>query len=70
LIRKYISSIGATIGRVASAAWKAVDLRDGFVFGGLGILGYGLYLYRPWISFSVVGVILLAIGIFIGRGKG
>jgi hypothetical protein len=49
---------------------KVVDLRDAFVFGGLGLMGYGLYQYRPWIAFTVCGTILLAIGIFIGRGKG
>jgi hypothetical protein len=47
-----------------------IDLRDCFVFGGLGLLGYGLYLFRPWVSFTICGTILLAIGIFIGRGKG
>ena len=31
---------------------------------GVGLLGYGLYLYEPWISFTVVGAILLLIGLF------
>ena len=58
------------IQKIISAIGKAVDLRDCFVFGGLILLGYGLYLFRPWVSFAVCGAILLAIGIFIGRGKG
>ena len=70
MIRKFISSIGVTVGDAISAVWKAVDLRDAFVFGGLAVMGYGLYQYRPWVAFTVCGAILLAIGIFIGRGKG
>ena len=58
------------IQKIISAIGKAVDLRDIFVFGGLILLGYGLYLFRPWVAFAVCGAILLAIGIFIGRGKG
>lgn len=52
-----------------AAIKKAVDIRDCFVFGGLGLLGYGLYLFHPWIAFTVCGAVLLAIGIFIGRSK-
>ena len=55
--------------KIKSAVGRAIDLRDCFVFGGLGVMGYGLYLFRPWVSFTVCGAILLAIGIFIGRGK-
>jgi hypothetical protein len=47
----------------------AIDLRDLFVFGGLGLLGYGLFQFRPWVAFAVCGAILLAIGLFVGRGK-
>lgn len=63
---------GANLDRlknIKNAIGKAIDLRDCFVFGGIGLMGYGLYLFRPWISFTVCGAILLAIGIFIGRGK-
>jgi hypothetical protein len=55
--------------KIKSAVGRAIDLRDCFVFGGLGIMGYGLYQFRPWVAFTVCGAILLAIGIFIGRGK-
>jgi hypothetical protein len=68
-LRVRVRGIGATVGKVASAIGKAIDLRDCFVFGGLGVMGYGLYLFRPWVAFTVCGAILLAIGIFIGRGK-
>jgi hypothetical protein len=56
--------------KIKSAIGRAVDLRDAFVFGGLGVMGYGLYQFRPWVAFTVCGAILLAIGMFIGRGKG
>lgn len=52
------------------AVYAAFDVRDFFVFGGLAMLGYGLYLLRPWIGWSVAGLILMTIGLFIGkRGK-
>lgn len=59
-----------TFKNIRESIGKVIDLRDCFVFGGLGVMGYGLYQFRPWVSFTVCGAILLAIGIFIGRGKG
>jgi len=46
---------------------KSFDIRDVFVFGGLALLGYGLYLFEPWISFSVCGGLLMIIG-YVMRG--
>ena len=40
-----------------------IGLRDFFVFGGLGLMGYGLHLYEPWVSFTVCGACMLAFGI-------
>lgn len=51
---------------VSDAIRNGIDVRDIFVFGGLGILTYGLYLYSPWISFVVCGILLMMIGIFWG----
>lgn len=45
-----------------AAIYKAIDIRDCFVFGGLGVMGYGLYLFRPWVAFAVCGAILFLIG--------
>jgi hypothetical protein len=39
-------------------------LPDAFVFGGLGALGYGLWLVKPWVAFTVVGFIIFSLGIF------
>lgn len=43
-------------------------VRDVFVFGGLGLMGYGLHLYEPWVAFSVCGACLMAFGVF-GGGR-
>lgn len=61
------------INRIATAAscvvalLRAIDIRDILVFGGLGLLGYGLWLLRPWMGFAVTGAVLMGIGLFIGR---
>lgn len=71
MIRKNIEAFRVFISRVASAVTKVIDERDCFVFGGIGLLGYGLWLYRPWIGFAVCGAVLLFIGLFVpGTGKG
>lgn len=46
----------------------AFGVRDVFVFGGLGLMGYGLHLYEPWVAFAVCGACLAAFGIF-GGGR-
>jgi len=43
------------------------DIRDFFVFSGMGMLFYGLYQYSIPLSFSVCGVILMFFGLFIGK---
>jgi hypothetical protein len=52
-------------------SWKSLvslfDIRDFLVFGGLVLMGYGLWLYRPWIGFTIVGLLLMLIGILPGR---
>jgi len=47
----------------ATSAAKLFDVRDLLVFGGLSMLGYGLYLREPWIAFSVCGVLSMALGL-------
>lgn len=44
---------------------KGLDIKDFLVFGGLAILGYGLWLKAPWLGFSVVGASLMLIGYFV-----
>lgn len=46
---------------------KLPDIRDVFVFGGLGILGWGLYLkWGQWLAFMVCGAVLMFIGYLTG----
>lgn len=58
-----------TFKQIRDSFGKTIDLRDAFVFGGLAMLGYGLYQFLPWIAYAVCGAILLAIGLFFGRSK-
>lgn len=59
-----------TFTNIRESIGKVIDLRDCFVFGGLVLMGYGLYQFRPWIAFTVCGAILLMIGMFPGKDKG
>ncbi len=49
-----------------STMWDTFEIRIVFFFGGLILLGYGLFLYLPWLSYSICGVILMAIGWLMG----
>lgn len=75
-LKSLIDSIISPVGRLAkfltfsvSAMWLAFDIRLVFFFGGLILLGYGLFLYLPWVSFSVCGVILMATGWLMGGNR-
>jgi hypothetical protein len=61
-----IGVLRATFGIRVSAIWEAFDIRIVFFFGGLSLMTYGLFLYLPWVSFSVCGVILMAVGWLMG----
>ena len=50
----------------AGAVKAALDVRDFLFFGGLTLLGYGLWLYAPWIGLSVSGFILMVSGYIMG----
>ena len=41
-------------------ALKQLPGQDIIYFGGLAMLGYGLWLFLPWIGFSVAGALLMA----------
>jgi hypothetical protein len=62
-----IGVLCATFGIRVSKIWAAFDIRPVFFFGGLSMLGYGLFLYLPWVSLSVCGVIFMAVG-YLMRG--
>lgn len=59
VIRVFFKGIRSFVSKV----YAAFDVRDFFVFGGLGMLGYGLYLrWGEWLAFMVCGVLLMIIG--------
>lgn len=39
------------------------DVRDFLLFAGLFFVGYGLYLYAPWVGFSVGGFLLMILAL-------
>jgi hypothetical protein len=51
---------------------RRIDLPDIFTLSGLGCLGYGLWMFRPWISLTVVGSLLVLLGAIgaIGQARG
>ncbi|MBW2645106.1 MAG: hypothetical protein JRE23_02805 [Deltaproteobacteria bacterium] len=58
-IERFLQGIKA----LSSKAYGVFDVRDFFVFGGLGMLGYGLYLkWGEGVALIVCGVLLMAIG--------
>lgn len=61
-----IGVLRATFGIRVSKIWEGFDIRPFFFFGGLILMGYGLFLYLPWVSFSVCGLILMVIGWVMG----
>jgi hypothetical protein len=47
----------------ASAAYSAFDVRDVFVFGGIGMMGYGLWMFIPWVAYTITGATLMLLGL-------
>jgi len=66
---KIFRRIGLSIRSLFSLVIEAIDFRDFVIFGGVGMIGYGLHLYIPWVSFTVCGSLLMFVGFF-GIGKG
>lgn len=43
---------------------NVVGLREILLISGLGLLGYGLFLFIPWVSYAVCGTLVLVGGFF------
>lgn len=51
------------IASLTVSAWRGFDVKDVFVFGGLPMLGYGLFLHWGlWLALVVCGSILIILG--------
>ena len=62
---RIIKRLGNFIASLFKSLWNAFDIRDFFVFGGVGMLGYGIYLLSElgW-SLAVCGPLFMIIGYF------
>ena len=47
----------------------AITLRDVLIIIGLSLIGVGLYLFLPWVSFTVCGALILVGGFFMQEKK-
>ena len=57
-----------TLRKVLNGA-RDIALADVLFVIGLLSLGYGLYLLRIWLSFAVVGTLLLLVALGLGKGE-
>ena len=60
---RMIKRLGNFVGALFKGLWRAFDIRDILVEGGLLMLGYGLYLkWGLWLGLMVCGIILFSMG--------
>jgi hypothetical protein len=45
------------------------SLSDILAVSGLALLGYGLFLFKPWVSYSVCGSLLIMAGYMLGKNE-
>jgi len=53
----------------AQSVKKGFGIRDIFISGGMAMLFYGLYIWIPWVAFSVCGTLLMTMGYFMGESE-
>jgi hypothetical protein len=46
---------------------KTITLRDFLLVFGLGLFGLGLYLFLPWVSFTICGAIVFTLAFLFGE---
>jgi len=58
-----LKSMGRALMFPLKVLHRTFDMRDILLFGGIAMLGYGLYLrWGQWLAFMVCGVLLMAVG--------
>jgi len=61
--KKIISSAYNFVGASTKFISRLIDIRDFFIFGGLSLIGYGLWQVLPWVSCVVCGLISMLLGL-------
>ena len=61
-IKRFLSTL---TGSIASG----FDIRDIFIFGGMAMLFYGLYIWIQWVAFAVCGALLILMGYLMGESE-
>jgi len=61
--KQFVSSLVGKLRAFLTFAFVRFDIKDVLVFGGLGMLWYGLNLHSPAVAYSVCGGILLFVGL-------
>jgi hypothetical protein len=46
--------------------FKKITLRDVLLVAGISLFGYGLFLFVPWVSFTVTGAIIFTLAFLFG----
>lgn len=46
---------------------KKIDVRDLIFLLGLSLMGYGLFLFVPWVSFATCGAVLMLAAVIMGN---
>jgi len=51
--------------KLSGSIKSILGVREVLMIIGLGLVAYGLYLFVPWVSYSVTGCFLMAGGFFL-----
>ena len=58
-----LSALASGFFSVCRSYAKNFDIRDYLVYGGLLSIGYGFYMFLPWLGFVVFGVVSMLLGL-------
>lgn len=62
-MKKLLGRLRVTLTRVATQVLARVDLRDVFVFSGLGAVGYGIAQMHVPTAWIVMGTVIFLLGV-------
>ena len=60
--KNVVSGLSEGSDRSVKKLEKLIDINDVFVFTGIGLVGYGLWLIYPPMCWIVIGILFMAIG--------